>query len=331
VVGFTSASTRLSDGRIVVSDAQANSLKFYSPSGEYLKSVGGPGDGPGEFSRIGRAFRVHGDTLVVRDTRRPRLTYFDADGQRIRTSSIEPIDERVPRFTGFLRGTDYEVLQLAAGFSPPRETGVRRDTTEIVIRSSESSRVQRIGRFPGVEWFDEVSSDHYSTWFLPFTRGLHMVAGDSLLWIGSSDEYELRGYDVEGALTHIVRLEADSKPVSAADQERFFNHQISSAETEMSRDMWQRGRGFVTTAPTYPAFAGITVDQEGYLWVKEYDAAWSDDPPTWRVFTEEGVAIAIVHLPRDLQVHEIGKDYVLGRWEDALDVHHVQLLRLTRK
>ena len=40
---------RLSDGRIVIGDAQTKEIRFFSPSGAHQHSTGGSGEGPGEF------------------------------------------------------------------------------------------------------------------------------------------------------------------------------------------------------------------------------------------------------------------------------------------
>lgn len=76
---------RLSDGRIVVLDGDSRELRFFSPEGAHLLSVGGQGQGPGEFSRPTRLSLQPGDTLRVYDFSGERLSFFSPRGEFIRT------------------------------------------------------------------------------------------------------------------------------------------------------------------------------------------------------------------------------------------------------
>jgi hypothetical protein len=75
---------RLGDGRIVVLDGDSRELRFYSPEGTHLHSVGGQGQGPGEFRMPTRMSRLAGDTLRVYDFGTERLSLFDPQGAFIR-------------------------------------------------------------------------------------------------------------------------------------------------------------------------------------------------------------------------------------------------------
>lgn len=52
----------------------------------------------------------------------------------------------------------------------------------------------------------------------------------------------------------------------------------------------------------------------------------------WTVFSAEGTMRATVPLPTALEVYEVGRDYVLGRYVDADEsVPEVRLYAVTRK
>jgi hypothetical protein len=54
------------------------------------------------------------------------------------------------------------------------------------------------------------------------------------------------------------------------------------------------------------------------------------DERRWTVFSPEGRALGSVVTPPGLRVLEIGRDYVLGVWQDELDVEYVRMHRLDR-
>lgn len=50
----------------------------FGPGGDYLGKIGGPGEGPGEFTFLSSAFLTSEDSLWVLDNRNPRVSVFDA-------------------------------------------------------------------------------------------------------------------------------------------------------------------------------------------------------------------------------------------------------------
>lgn len=52
----------------------------------------------------------------------------------------------------------------------------------------------------------------------------------------------------------------------------------------------------------------------------------------WTVFTNTGAQLAEVRLPNNLDVYEIGNDYVLARYMDPEEsIPEVRMYRLNRK
>ncbi len=77
-------------GEIYVSDRDAREIRVFSRAGEFLRRIGGPGDGPAEFDRAPE-FGVAGDTLVALD--RSGLHLFRTDGRHLRTESYRTVSQ----------------------------------------------------------------------------------------------------------------------------------------------------------------------------------------------------------------------------------------------
>jgi hypothetical protein len=77
--------TRLSDGRLVVTDMAR--LMFFSPTGSFLTSAGRRGRGPGEFTQLGKVCRLRGDSLLAIDWSERRLSLWDSAGKLVRAFS----------------------------------------------------------------------------------------------------------------------------------------------------------------------------------------------------------------------------------------------------
>lgn len=105
-VGFSSIGSVdvARDGSVFVLDMQEQQIRAFSPEGELVARIGGPGEGPGEFSGFVH-FGVLGDTVWTMDLAANRLTLFERDGDLLSASAVERL--RIP-----LPGTFASVLPL---------------------------------------------------------------------------------------------------------------------------------------------------------------------------------------------------------------------------
>ncbi len=67
----------LPDGRVVVGDSGSGFVYLISTAGELIVRFGGPGEGPGEFSRISKVMHLGGDSILVQDSGNFRVTVFN--------------------------------------------------------------------------------------------------------------------------------------------------------------------------------------------------------------------------------------------------------------
>ncbi|NGP87292.1 6-bladed beta-propeller [Fodinibius halophilus] len=78
------------NGNIYVADAAESVIKVYSSNGDYLKSFGEKGRGPGEFNTI-RNIELADSTIYVWDQPLQRLSVFNVDGKLLKTHSIKGV------------------------------------------------------------------------------------------------------------------------------------------------------------------------------------------------------------------------------------------------
>jgi len=70
------------DGGIYVFDGQVPALRYYDPDGKYVRTLGGEGEGPGEYKDacLGIAVRRSDGRVVMRDPRNMRMNVYNPDG-----------------------------------------------------------------------------------------------------------------------------------------------------------------------------------------------------------------------------------------------------------
>ena len=81
---------RMEDGRLVVLNRGSQELLVFGRDGEFLRSIGGRGEGPGEFMDPIELDFVAGDSIVVWDWELGRLVLFGPDGSHGRSVRLHP-------------------------------------------------------------------------------------------------------------------------------------------------------------------------------------------------------------------------------------------------
>ena len=332
--------TRLSDGRIVVANGGTSQLLVFDPTGSHLTSWGRKGQGPGEFIG-GGTFEVEpwpGDSVMVcHGIENHYLSLFDSRGNFGRSYRLRSNVEEA----GFGAAAFADVLpdrSIIAGKSvrtedyPPRTSAFTRAERDYLILAADGSVRADLGRHPGREdyWYRGAFGFMLQS---PFGRLAVSAAWGELAVVGTNDRYEIRAYDVGGALVRIVRRDHDMRHPAQGELSAHLEWRYLANLTE--EDWRERMATVIRSVPpveTLPAFTGIMADALGYLWVEEFrlDGEAPGAPSIWTVFDREGRVQGFVETPSGLAIHEIGADYILGTTRDELQVQYVQLWPLSR-
>jgi hypothetical protein len=326
---------RLSDGRVVVANGGTRELRVFDPDGELSDRVGRTGEGPGEFRSIGFLGVLRGDSILVYDGRLHRTSVFDADGTFITT--VRVADAMLPYMVGVLN----EAVLGAWYF-----IGQDDDRLGIVSAPVHVGMIDiRDGRFHAVDTVasGEESRVHYrgqvTRAFRPFGREADVAAGGNALYIlESSDDRSIRQYDSRGELKRILRIDVPRSAVDAGAIEEWTKSwmtRFSPGSVEVE-EWWRHGFRETSSPDQIPVFRSLEVDADGNVCAERYPITWTAASSYW-CFSPEGIPIRSIQLPAgllrqgphpftDAQL-EIGRDYVLGVWQDSLDVQHVRMYR----
>lgn len=72
---------RLENGTIAVLNAGTQQLKYYDAAGNHIRTVGGKGDGPGEFRWPAKLYLIAPDTIAVFDRATEMMSRYDPAGE----------------------------------------------------------------------------------------------------------------------------------------------------------------------------------------------------------------------------------------------------------
>jgi len=188
---WAESALRLSDGRIVVGDVGSQELRFFDARGEHLRSVGGPGEGPGEFEGPWTMTRVRGDTVAVWTRAQRRLTLFPPEGEPsvVTISHLQALlteldrDIEVGRFDPIKvtpASRDRVVIEAWQGNTRSYLIdGVTREVVGFALLGPAEEAWIKVGPFPWLERFAHGGLGGS----LPFGRMFRAAVGDSVIFM----------------------------------------------------------------------------------------------------------------------------------------------------
>ena len=357
--------TRLSDGTVVVLEIEDAQLRAFDPAGALLWTAGGIGDGPGETRPYDdtRAVltRLPGDTLQLQNGQvRVRfnsggdlLGHVKVDYGRFRRWGRIFL-QYCPFDAYFLQ--DAIVFCADAWVSPPGSDSPIREET--IMRTDWSlDRLDTLGTFfravgasVEMEWFGERRTRRVSSPLGP--RGILRVGVRDRPWLLSArnDRYRIEVWDIlTGALSMVVERRAPRRARTEEEATRVLQWGVvmlpgnDRSDLDPSDDRW-------AALDSVSIAEDFLLDDLGFLWVRRSPSPSEGDEGLTSEFTDytgeqwtilrssglhdvfrpDGVYLGTVQLPHDLEVMEIGEDYVLGIARDDLDIQYVRVYGLSR-
>jgi hypothetical protein len=314
----------LSDGRVVTGDAQYHNVRFFSPEGVHLSTLGRAGSGPGEFSGFINLLLGPGDTILAIDRRNAQASRISPEGEWLGGFSTLPAggylirswddDETTRQIVSLLRPLLDQVAPEDAGFDL------------VVERDLHGAFLDTLARIPTVQLVTGEGDN----------RLLHFYRGgpdydlcDGMIVTGHSDEYRLVWQTLDGIVERIVTLNRDPLEFTDDDRETFLRRvdavfQRTQVPLERAAEIKSRMR-FESTYPAYSRFvcgpAGTLMVQRVRL-LREVDETQLDDielnerapgADEWDVFDRQGRYLGVAPLPGPPHRHAFTQD-TSGAW-----------------
>lgn len=315
--------TRLSDGRIAVVNQGSDEIRVYDASGAFLHAFGRAGQGPGEFRRVRRIWRLRGDTLLVGDYRPWRFSTFTSEGEFLGSVEPAPLYVNSPAAVVVLDDGGSIIAQDCC-FDP--SPGFHLRYLHAVRHAASGELVDTIGSWPDGRW-GEVGTEEVQLISYPlFEPGARLAGSGDRIVVGDGSEADLEVRDGTGRLVRRIRWREEDREVTSADVDAFRRSRLDRAESPSARRFAEAAVGeHVPVNDRFPAFSALTMSEDGEVWVKRYRRPRDSGSDQWLVFSADGRFRCHAQTPAGLEVYEIGPDYVLAGWRDELDVEHVLL------
>ncbi|HLA91026.1 MAG TPA: hypothetical protein VJL28_11415 [Gemmatimonadaceae bacterium] len=321
--------TRLPDGSILVGDRGEFALRLFGPTGAPLRSFARIGSGPGEVQRIAGLLRC-GDSIYAHDSRQGNLySVFTLAGRFVRSFRFASPQSGFPPYQTACNGRG-DFVHL--GYQSPRDikAGPYRSTLPVWLSGADSAIRRLIDSVPGWEAWGQVRDGRMAgARALPLSRQPVLGAGRTQFYVGSGDQFRIRALDSSGREVAVLQRTASADAVSEADVRNEMEREIS-IRGESWRRRTEQDYAEMKLPTTLPPYTILIVDESDYVWVRPWPRA-ALASLRWSVFDPRGRLAAEVDVPAFLEVFEIGREYLLGRYFDPNEaVPQVRLYRLRR-
>lgn len=311
---------RLADGTIAVANGGTGQVRLFSPLGDHIASLGGQGEGPGEFGRLEKIELV-GDSIFALDSDGDVAVFGPVtDPTLVRTMSLPYV--KVWSLHSLGDGT-LVAPTVTSEPAPPTAPGVVRPPHALLRLDLEGALLDSVGTITGHEEYTNNVSFSGSPLF---PKASIVAARDGRIYYGSADLMEVHELGPNGELLRILRipdypLELDEELIEAERQAR-----VRSVPA-MLRDAIQS----LPSPATRPAYRDMLVDATGAIWLRPFEGMTEGGTPLdWQVIDADGTWLGGVTVPTNVRLWEIGIDEVLGSWIDELGQQRPLVFRLRR-
>lgn len=310
----------LPDGRLVVLDGRLPAVRMYSASGRWLRDLGRPGEGPGEYREPMAIAAVTGGIGIL--DRGGRIETVNLDGRPVRSARVPLIDIRDEKFTLLPARplADGTVLMRAQERVFGEVQGEYRQQAGL-FRASSGRIIDSIGWFVDDSGRTDRTGVPVPRPYLP-TTGMLFATASNRIAVMTADRPTVAVFDLQGR--RVAQWNAPARPAAVlpADMDRLRNLTLrgfSGNELRVVRE-WETGRPVLGRGPVAAGLL-LSAARAGEVWIERWGRP--NGRAHWQVFRESGALIGEVQMPRGFELMAIGADYVVGIVRDADDVETV--------
>ncbi len=286
------------EGNFYILDEQAANIKVFDQNGNFLKTIGRKGQGPGEFG-LPISLAITPDRhILVNEMGQRKLLFFNLEGDFLRQISIADLF----LFLGPMITSDGHLIAMHTVAGDKPQSFLKKFSPDLEpILSFASAYVER----PPV-------ADMFVA--LHLTRLLWTLSpDDTIVWADiKNPDYVLHVQDLDGNLLKKIIKEYDPIPITAEDKERLMDKAFGDNPT---RDQWD-----VRFPDSYPPIMGFSFDDKGHLFVRRYEKEESDHGGLFDIFDADSRYMATQRLKMNPLIWKNGRMYTIEEDEEGFNI-----------
>ncbi|MDH4271509.1 MAG: 6-bladed beta-propeller [Candidatus Aminicenantes bacterium] len=297
---FSQVSTFVVDdeGTIFALDFKDQKIKVFDRAGKYIRSIGKPGQGPGELGMASGIQLTADGTLVVEDATNRRLAQFKPTGEFIKNISTSGKLGLV----GILLDGQGNVLG--------REMGVAEDNTKMFFETKKfDPDLKPLFTLDKIEFPIPIPGSGTKMNVLDLISFYQFGPGGNIYY-GRNANYDIKIYNPEGKPIRTIQKEYDPVKVTQKDIDEMLERIPNVAGGANIKDMFS----FPDFFPPYQYFL---LDDQGRMYVRTYTKGKVKGEYVIDVFDPEGRFISQFISKTDLRLIKADKAYGIEETDEG--------------
>jgi hypothetical protein len=275
-----------SEGNIFVLDGGNCRIQKFDKNGRYLQTIGGRGEGPGEFEQ---PMWMHIDTedrIYGYDSLRRNLHVFEKDGKFKETIKLT-------QSLVFRSG----IAERGNILAPTRFYSQDGSTRDVVLMDSKGKVIKRIASYP----YELPPRIKNRTLGNPYSHRLHFYpASDGSGVYGHSSKYRLYILSNLGETRFLIENDEKPEPITQKDKSELVDSYLENQDKLNRKEKLNRNevkKGYVFPK-IKPFFQRLILDNKGRIYVKRFKLYNPEDrSEVFDVFSKNGYYIYRVKMP----------------------------------
>ncbi len=334
-------------GNLIVADGQIGEIRIFDADGAHLQTIGGEGEGPGEFRALAGAWPTADGAIVAVDTRLNRITRFDTDGELLATAGFKGPGER-PMIRPIRLAGPGAFLSRVQSLNLPSLEGVSslEDALEsisdplgsrpeyLVRHDLAGALIDTVATVPGQATQTSVqgSGTNMSIQIMrvPFSPAPAATASpEGRMAVTTGRSYEFSLYDPFGTLERIVRLAEEPSVPTDAHLEAWVRGSTGDREPMDDAQVEAALRRYeeMPMPDRLPAWNSLLIADSGEIWARRF-AIRGAETVARDVFGADGSFLGQVTGPASLRIQHISDGRLTVISTDDLGVERVEVYEL---
>jgi hypothetical protein len=286
------------EGNLYILDELAGNIKVFDQKGDFLKTIGKKGQGPGELGMPISLAITPNQNIIVNDMGQRKILFFDKEGNYLKQFSIA---DKFLFFGPMVTSTG----DLIASHTIPQDNPV----TELTKFNQE---LEPLLTFTSIPVDKPPAVNIFVARSLSSLRWT-LTDNDEIIWGDiKNPEYELYVHNQDGTLIKKITRNYDPLPITAEDKDKLIEETFGQSSM---RDQWD-----VRFPDTYPPYMGFSTDDEGHILVRRYEKQENEQGGLVDIFDSDGRYMAQVRLKMNPLIFKKGHMYTIEEDEEGFRV-----------
>ena len=304
------------EGNFYVTDTDRKTVKKYDANGNFLQSIGSPGQGPGEFQGVSEVKFDSEENIYLHDDKIQRISFLSKQGNYLRGIRVPSFFQRVViNSKGFYIAISADNVELGQSKKWDYVYGLFDEEFNLIAEFLRLPQEANAQSKNNIDTIVKVYADMLSD--MAYQPSVNYVLDENdLIYFGYPENYEIKVYSSEGRLTKIIRRDYKPVKINKMHKEYFMRNLSEQHLAKLPEREEEKVFELIKYPKHKPAYERFTLMENGWIFIVVDSVR--DGSTLVDIFNEDGEYLAQfeIDIPSDRLSFNNGKAYAVATIDD---------------